>query len=150
MKNNLCLSLIFSIFVSGCSTPVLHGIGVYEGSYPNGNRHSFGYHPNGRLDIKIHTKNQPVILVLSSYEPVVWNVIPDNEVEIEEIILSSYHPSKVSGVTSEVKITRKPFGYSYKLNEKNSRFSVKVFKYTGISRFESFQGSYKAELFSIH
>jgi hypothetical protein len=106
MQKIIFLSLALCIFITGCSSPALHGIGVYEGNYPPGIRHSFGYHPDGRVNIKVSTKNRPVILVLSSYEPIAWNVVPENGVKIKEIILSGYHPSKVTGVNSKVKIEK--------------------------------------------
>lgn len=150
MKKMILFSFVICTFISGCAGPALHGIGVYEGSYPPGVRHAFGYHPDGHVEVKINKTRRPVILVLSSYEPVVWNIVPDDEVKIEEIILSGYHASKVTGVDPEVKISRQPFGYAYKSDATHSKFAVKVFEYTGESEFESFQGAYKGALFSIH
>lgn len=149
MKKIILLFSIF-IFISGCSGPALHGIGVYEGSYPSGSRHSFDHHPDSYIEVTIHAKSQPLIIVLSSYEPVVWKLLPDNGVKIKEIILSSYNPSKVVGIDSTIKVSRQPFGYSYKTTHSKSKLAVQVFKYTGLTEFESYQGSYKGEKFSIH
>src|SRR6185436_3742779 len=104
MKNRrsvLLTAFTLLIVISGCATapptPQLHVIAAYEGSYPPGVRHSHGYHPDGAIDVEVHTKGHPVVLALSSHEPVVWNIKPDNGVIIKEIILSGYHPSKVVG-----------------------------------------------------
>lgn len=151
MKIFTLLSTFSCFLILGCSTsPALHGIGVYEGSYSEGQKHSFGHHPDGHVEVNLHSKNRPVVLVLSSYEPVVWTVVPDKGVKIKEIILSSYHPSKVIGVDSSVKVSRHSFGYSYTSEAVNPDFHGKIIKYTKIPDFESFQGSYKGQLFSIH
>ena len=127
------------LIISGCSTsPVLHGIGVYEGSYPA-----------GRIDIHVRTQGHPVILGLCSYEAVTWNITADDGVVIREIILSGYNKSKVRGVADNVKITRQAFGYTYEPNAKNSGFAKHVKDYTGLE-VESFQGMYTGKEFSIH
>lgn len=140
----------FVLFLSGCADPVLHGIGVYEGAYPQNGGHSFGVHPDGRVQVDIFSAQQPIIIVLSSYEPVVWTLKPSQDVVIKEVILSGYYPSKVVGLDAKVKITRKPFGYLYKSAGTDPAFMTKVFEYTGIKEFESYQGVYKGEVFSIH
>ena len=136
------------LLVSSCA-PVLHGIGVYEGSYPTGNRHSFGYQPDGNIDVYVHTKGRPVILALSSYEPVVWNIKQDEGVVIREIILSGYHASKVVGVDSTVKVTRQEFGYTYQPDARNSELAKKLKDYTGLE-IVTFQGMYAGKEFSVH
>ena len=126
----------------------LHIIGVYEGDYPNGVCHSFGFHPEGRIDIEI-TDNPEVksyILVLTSYEPINWYISNQDRAKIKKIILSSYHPSKVHGA-SGVPIIRISLGYSYK------GLSTKLLnKIESTSKFDtkSFQGGYKGKLFEIY
>ncbi len=142
--------LLFCFFISGCSAPALHIIGVYEGSYPSEERNSFSHHADGYIEVKIHSKDKPLIIVLSSYEPVVWTLVADDGVEIKEIIISSYHPSKVVGLDSSIPVSRKSFGYSYKPVNSNSTFAIKIFEYTGIKEFESYQGVYKGATFSIY
>jgi hypothetical protein len=142
--------LLWFITISGCATtPALHGIGVYEGSYPSGVRHSFGYHPDGSIDVIVRTKGRPVILALCSYEPIVWNIKPDDGVIIQEIILSGYHASKVVGVASSVKITRQEFGFSYQPHAKNSALAKRLKEYTGLD-VETFQGVYTGKEFSVY
>jgi len=126
----------------------LHVIGVYEGDYPNGVRHTFGFHPEGKIDIEI-TNNPEVksyILVLTSCEPINWYISNKDRAKIKKIILSSHHPSKVHGV-SGVPIIRSSLGCSYK--ELSSELLNKI---ENISKFDtqSFQGSYKGKLFEIY
>jgi hypothetical protein len=140
--------VVFGILISGCA-PTLHVIGVYEGSYPTGVRHSFGYHPDGNIDVHVRAIGRPVILALSSYEPVIWSIKQDEEVVIKEIILSGYHPSKVAGVAPSVRITRQGFGYTYQPNARNSELARKLKEYTGLE-IETYQGMYAGQEFSIH
>ncbi|NEQ77624.1 MAG: hypothetical protein F6K23_34200 [Okeania sp. SIO2C9] len=73
----------------------LHLIGVCEAR----SDHRGGYHPTGTINIKIERKNQPVILALSSYEPVHWNVSLAKEVKLEKVIINGYHDQKISGIS---------------------------------------------------
>ena len=73
----------------------LHFIGVYESH----SKHSGNHHPTGTINVKIERKNKPIILALSSYEPVEWNVILAPGVVVEKIILNGYHDQSVVGVS---------------------------------------------------
>jgi hypothetical protein len=81
---------------------LVHAIGVYESDYPDGNTHSAGYHPDGKIEVLV--KNNPnantVILLLMSYEPVNWSITVQKGTQIEKVILSDYEGrSKISGIT---------------------------------------------------
>jgi len=146
----LVAALFCCAIIAGCATaPTLQGIGVYEGSYPSGVRHRAGYHPDGSIDVAVHTQGRPVILSLSSYEPVVWNIKADDGVIIKEIILSGYHSSKVTGVDASVRITWKDFGYSNYRNARTATLAKKLKAYTGLD-VETFQGMYTGKEFSVH
>jgi hypothetical protein len=90
-------------------------------------RHSSGYHPDESIDVIVRTKGRSVILALSSYEP-------------KEIILSSYHASKVVGIDSSIRITRQVFGFSYQPDARNSELAKKLEEYAGLG-VETFQGN---------
>lgn len=126
----------------------LHVIGIYEGDYPNGTMHSYGFHPDGRVDIEV--KDNPevksYILVLTSYEPVNWYISKAEKANIEKIILSNYHPGKVYGVNG-IPIVRMKLGYTY--DELSSEFINKIKEVTKFDT-QSFQGSYKGKLFEIY
>jgi hypothetical protein len=73
------------------STPELHLLGVYE-SHSN---HSGNTHPEGAVTVDV-TRSAPLILALSSYEPVHWTVRPVAGAKIERIILNGYYPQRVT------------------------------------------------------
>lgn len=140
------LSLFFS---SHKKEKFVHAIGVYEGDYPDGKPHSYGYHPDGKIDVTV--KNNPnasaVVLLLMSYEPVNWNINVQKGAKIEKIILSNYEGgSKVSGI-DDVPVVRESLGYSYErnailaLNEK-----VKVLVGADI---KTAQGGYHGKIFEV-
>jgi hypothetical protein len=83
---------VLSTYVSPAgSTPELHLLGVYE-SHSN---HSGGNHPEGAVTVDV-TRSAPLILALSSYEPIHWTVKPVTGARIERIILNGYYPQRVT------------------------------------------------------
>lgn len=127
----------------------LHVIGVYEGSYPAGVRHGYNYHPDGRINVVIRAQSSPITLVLASYEPVEWRLSLEQSVQVKEIVVSGYHPSKVVGASEKVKITRQALGYAYDKRDSNTFFQ-RIKAYTGHSKVESFQGAYSGQEFSVN
>ncbi|MGB3535252.1 MAG: hypothetical protein WBA13_17265 [Microcoleaceae cyanobacterium] len=73
----------------------LHLVSVYEA---NAN-HSHGNHPTGLAEVKITRQDKPIILALSSYEPVKWQLQLAPGVQIEKIILNGYHDQQIAGVS---------------------------------------------------
>lgn len=84
--------------------PDVRVIGVYEGTYPTGVRHRRGFHPNGAVTVKVGEVKRPVILVLTSYEPVVWKVEAPKSVVVR-VIASGYHKQTVKGLDEKVPVT---------------------------------------------
>lgn len=81
--------------------PELLVIGVYE----TRSDHSFDYHPQGTATVSIVNQGAaPLTLVLSSYEPTLWNLNIGSGVNINEVILNGYHSQQVSG-TSGINVT---------------------------------------------
>lgn len=136
------------LLISGCSTqPVLHGIGVYEGPQHFGGIPVADPSPS-TINISVHSKSRPVVLVLFNYEAVMWNVTADKNVVIKEIILSSAEGAKVKGIDeTAVRVTRKDFGLVY--NDKAMESTAPLLKkYTGLD-ITTFQGSYRGTEFSV-
>lgn len=76
--------------------PQLLVIGVYE----TRSDHSFNYHPQGTASVNILNQGTaPLTLVLSSYEPTLWNLNVAAGVSINEVILNGYHSQQVSGAS---------------------------------------------------
>jgi len=161
MKFLAYMMIILIHLLNGCSSiatknkppeghviPEVHVIGVYEGWYPDGKGHSFGYHPYGNIDIIVHEEKVPVILILTSYEPVTWTFKISESSRIEKVILSGYHPSKTAGLPNETTILKKDIGYAYSKDSryrKIEEFSLDEF---GIIP-SSFQYGYKGNEFFI-
>ena len=72
----------------------LHLIGVYEANADHKNRNL----SKSAIEIKVERRNKPIILALSAYEPVQWNITAEPGVVIEKIIVNGYHNQTVSGV----------------------------------------------------
>lgn len=83
----------------------MHVIGVYEGSYPDGVRHSFGFHPEGVVDVVVNADDRPIALVLSSYEPVEWRIHVSDGARIERVLLRGYHAQRATGLPAGTSVT---------------------------------------------
>jgi hypothetical protein len=87
----------FSAYIGSSSgNKELHLIGVYEANAEHGNRN---YLSKSAIEIKVERRNKPIILALSAYEPVQWNITAEPGVFIEKIIVNGYHNQTVSGVS---------------------------------------------------
>jgi hypothetical protein len=73
----------------------LHLIGVYEANAEHGN----GQRAKSTIEIKVERQNKPIILALSAYEPINWNVTVAPGTVIEKIIINGYHDQTISGVS---------------------------------------------------
>ncbi|MGK7923432.1 MAG: hypothetical protein AB4080_25880 [Trichodesmium sp.] len=134
----------------------LHLVGVYEAR----SDHQAGYHPTGTVNIHIERQNQPIILALSAYEPVDWNVTLGTEVKLEKIIINGYHNQKVSGV-SNIPIEEFSYkgtgNYLGKFAYKWNKFSPNAETISLVTKLEqltdtnltSFQGCYRGTNFTI-
>jgi hypothetical protein len=81
-----------------------------------------------------------------SYEPVNWYIKKEDGAEVEQVILSSYHPSKVTGLDN-VPVLRENLGYAYKRSALGS-VNIKIRELTG-SEAKTFQGEYHGKYFDI-
>jgi len=132
----------------------LHVISVYEAR----SDHSAGYHPTGLVEVKVQRQEKPIILALSSYEPVHWNFTLSPGVEIEQIILNGYHQQSISGVDGvpvdkyiHKRIRYRPGHFSYKwLNtlEYKPLLVQRLEQYTR-TQLTSFQGCYRGTSFQL-
>ncbi|AWM36064.1 hypothetical protein C1280_02930 [Gemmata obscuriglobus] len=76
---------------------------MYEGTYTPGVRHRAGFHPNGAVTVKVGDVKKPVVLVLTSYEPVVWKVEAPKGAVVR-VIASGYHKQTVEGLDEKVPV----------------------------------------------
>ena len=146
----------FSAYVtSSVGDKELHLISVYEAH----SDHSSGYHPSGAIDVKVERQQKPMILALSSYEPVRWYLTLDPGVEIKRVILSGYHKQTISGAdgipvdrqdySGGISVRNFPYASTsvYEAPE-NSSFVARLERMTG-TRLTSALGCYRGTEFTI-
>ncbi|WRH67493.1 MAG: hypothetical protein RSE13_03640 [Planktothrix sp. GU0601_MAG3] len=129
----------------------LHLIGVYEAN-PN---HSGNQRSPGTISVNINRQNQPIILALSSYEPVNWKLNIQPGVIIEKIILNGYYDQNIVGVSGipiqeySQEVTNQTLGnFPYQWNGVSSTLINQLQQQTGLE-ITSFQGCYRGTEFKI-
>jgi hypothetical protein len=147
----------FSAYVgSSTGDKELHLIGVYEANAEHGKRNL----SKSAIEVKVERRNKPIILALSAYEPVNWNVTVEPGTVINKIIVNGYNNQTVSGVSGipieehSYEETGKYIGdfiYKWGATAENSNTSSLVTKLEEINRTKltSFQGCYRGTNFSI-
>ena len=93
-------------YVAGAAD--VHVISIYEGQMPGGAQRGFQQHPEGTADVVVRATAKPVMLFLSSYEPVEWRVRVEGG-NLERVIAVGYHDQRVtvSGASGVEILTRK-------------------------------------------
>jgi len=135
----------------------IHTVGVYHGGGRNGGKN----HSVQSINVEVSREGVPVILVLSSYEPVIWKISKNHKVEIIGVILSGFYDQKVEGIDSTTKvieftniggkkhaIKHRPF-YAYSKTDKNFNIMRDVVKSITGKELTSYQGSYNGSEFVI-
>jgi hypothetical protein len=124
----------------------LHVISVYEGPQ----------HELGDITVRVNETNQPVVLALSAYQPVVWRLEVHPLATLQRVYVAGFHSQQVVGVPAElVQVTnfwavcayawepeRNQGGCSYLLLMEAVRYI------TGLLE-SSFQGCYAGNIFEI-
>lgn len=134
---------------AAASIPILRGvasdstidaIGVYQGTRGRDEvrvNTSSGARVAAPVTVSIGRTERPVILVLSSYEPVLWKIRASREARVRHIFMSGYYDSLIEGI-SGVEITKIAGAYAY--DERGlPQLNERIRQYTGreIGRFQS-------------
>ncbi|MEG4943530.1 hypothetical protein [Microcoleus sp. F4-D5] len=147
----------FSAYIGSSSgNKELHLIGVYEANADHKNRDL----SQSAIEIKLERRNKPIILALSAYEPVQWNITAEPGAVIEKIIVNGYHNQTVSGVWGipieehsyeETGNYIGDFIYKWGATAESTNTSSLVTKLEEINRtsLTSFQGCYRGKNFAI-
>ncbi|MBE9097478.1 hypothetical protein [Tychonema sp. LEGE 07203] len=147
----------FSAYVGSSSKKKeLHLIGVYEANADHGNRDL----SKSAIAIKVEPRNKPIILALSAYEPVQWNITAEPGAVIEKIIINGYHNQTVSGVSgipieeNTYEKTGESLGdFTYKwgatAESRNTSSLVTKLEQKSRTSLTSFQGCYRGKNFTI-
>ncbi len=137
----------------------LHLIAAYEATSPQDN----GNPSKNTIEVKVQRTNKPIILALSAYEAINWNVTIEPGTVIEKIIISGYEKQTISGVSgipieehSSYKGTGKSlsdgnFMYQWESTTDSTNSPSIVTKLEQISQtsLTSFQGCYRGTSFMI-
>lgn len=138
------------------SAKELHLIGIYEATNKDSNKP----HAHGKIKVNIQRSYKPIILALSAYEPITWEVNLGPGVKVEKIVVNGYYDQTISGVQGipiENYIyaqNRDHLGaFTYEWGkadkwEKRSPIEKQMEKLTGLS-LTSFQGCYNGASFEI-
>ncbi len=78
----------------------LHYVGYYEGLQDADSPKVEMSRPAGTAQVKVSRPGRSVALVLTAYEPIVWNIECDDTTTISHIILSGYHDQRVQANSS--------------------------------------------------
>ena len=117
-------------------------VGVYE----SGRRPGSG--KAGPVTIDVQPGNTPLVLVLSSYEPVQW-MVRSNGRKIEAVLLSGYNESNAYGI-GDAKVLKIGSRSVYKMDGQDYELLKRdVARYVA-NPVSSFQGSYKGENFRVN
>ena len=73
----------------------LHVVGIY---------HPDGQNRGGKVDVMVQATAKPVVLVLTSYYPAVWNIKLAPGARIKAVILGSRSPQEVDGLLANVPV----------------------------------------------
>jgi hypothetical protein len=145
----------------------VHVVGVYQGTYPPDVRGGDGTH-SGAVTINVPKGKKPVILVLSSYEPVIWRIEAPQDT-IAHVIASGYFRQTVEGLDEKVPFTLisheagdKNFFYAhrreaepsendYERGETQRKYDQLVEQVRALTKkdIKNFQGAYTGSTFEI-
>ncbi|OYY73711.1 MAG: hypothetical protein B7Y40_07560 [Gammaproteobacteria bacterium 28-57-27] len=126
----------------------VEAVGVYQGTGTSG-----GVSPEGRkmgtVDVLVRRGTAPVILVLSSYEPVQWKISIDPGAQLAGVLLSGYYPSLVTGAGSALVLQMGRF-YAYQRSTREyDALNREVQSWTGGQSIKVFQGQYKGTTYTV-
>jgi hypothetical protein len=96
------------------------------------------------IDVRV-TRRAPLVLVLASYENIVWRLRPDPGVDIKQVIISSSeHGSAAVGARSATEILVKDWGY-WK-DEAAARQAIRNRTGKDLARYQGSYGAYQFEI----
>lgn len=120
-------------------------IGVYESK--GGSRGSGAVRMPGTVRVTVLPASAPLVLVLTSYEPVRW-VVQNSGRKISAVLLSGYHESNAYGVEG-VPVLKIGTTHAYKMDSPDyAKLKKDVARYVA-NPVRTFQGTYSGQDFSV-
>jgi hypothetical protein len=104
--------------------------------------------PSGDVKVNLISGSTPLVLVLSSYEPVTWNIQNLGSRKVAAILLSNFHEANVTGNVG-AKVVK--IGTSHAYTRQSAEYGVlkaDIAKYTS-QPVSSFMGSFEAKEFTV-
>jgi hypothetical protein len=124
----------------------LEMVGVYQGA--NKQTAGSGARAPSPVRVNVSPGTAPVVLALSSYEPITWLIQNSSGRKISAVLLSGYHESSVVGAGS-AKTLKIGSSYAYKLGSAEyERWKTEVARYVS-NPVATFQGGYEGREFSV-
>ncbi|MDR1368288.1 MAG: hypothetical protein LBJ76_06170, partial [Candidatus Accumulibacter sp.] len=103
--------------------------------------------PSGAVQVRVR-RGRPVLLVLSSYEPVHWRIQREPGAKVVAVLRGGYFASEVSGA-GDARVYDIGRVYSYKRGDDNyARLDKEVRQWTG-KRIDTFQGRHSGKSFEV-
>jgi hypothetical protein len=118
-------------------------IGVYESAAQR--QRAAGTHEPGEVKVNVAAGKSPLVLVLSSYEPVHWVIVNAGR-PISAVLLSGHYPSTVAGTGAKTVPLGRMFAYDNR-GEQYEKLKTKVAFYAPSPI--RFQGSYYGAEFLV-
>lgn len=117
---------------------VIEAVGVYQGKRGTGRQ--------GTIEVTVRRSRYPMVLVMSAYEPIRWNLTFEPGAQLVGILTSGYGEQTVVG-SGSVRVTNIGTEFSYSPNEMHN-LERAVFRATA-KPISVFQGRYEGTAFSV-
>lgn len=124
----------------------IEAVGVYQGA--SGGAKSSDGRKLGFVEVRIRRSSKPLVLVLSSYEPVRWMLISEAGANLAAVLVSSYYPSQVIGAGS-APIVVNGSAFAYKIESAEYRALNQAVNNVVGKDIGVFQGRYDGGQFSV-
>jgi hypothetical protein len=128
----------------------IEGVGVYQAVVPGGRQAGgFGAQRLARpVNVRVRATEEPLILVLSSYEPVHWMLQLEAGAKLSAVVVSGYYGSEVFGA-GKARTFQIGRAYAYSSSSPEyQRLNDELQRQMG-RRIQAFQGRYEGSLFSV-
>jgi len=130
--------------------PLVEVIGVYEGggARVQSVQTSSGLRAARSITVGVGRTERPLVLVLASYEPVIWELEVAKNAQLVRVLVSGTYESLVRGA-QKVEVTRIGTASSHVFGDVGfARLRAEILQYTGRG-VDGYQGSYRGIRFSV-
>lgn len=123
----------------------VEAVGVYQGKVEAKDRTA---HKMGNAEVHIRRSEKPIVLVLSSYEPVRWKLKIESGAKLAAVLVSGYYQSEVVGA-GNARIISAGSAYTYEKGNQGYYALDREVKQWTAKHIDIFQGRYEGSSFSV-